>query len=78
MIQILGDERSSGEVKECGALTEQDLKAIKDKSFHACNTLLLTDAPLIFPPSQIALAALRSSMKNVSPWFPFCFSNLRT
>jgi hypothetical protein len=44
----------------------KQLSQIRAKSLAAIDALMLTDAPLIFPPGQLALAALRSGMKTVS------------
>lgn len=42
----------------------KQLSQIRAKSLAAIDALMLTDAPLIFPPGQLALAALRSGMKT--------------
>lgn len=42
------------------------LALVKAKAGAAADVLMLTDAPLLFPPGQLALAALRSAMKSVS------------
>lgn len=42
------------------------LKQAAGKAAGAADVLLLTDAPLLFHPGQLALAALRSGMKSVS------------
>ena len=44
----------------------QQLGQVRAKSLAAVDALMLTDAPLLFPPGQLALAALRSGMKAVS------------
>ena len=44
----------------------QQLSRVRAKSLAAIDALMLTDAPLLFPPGQLALAALRSGMKAVS------------
>lgn len=44
----------------------KQLSQIRAKSLAAIDALMLTDAPLVFPPGQLALAALRSGMKTVS------------
>lgn len=42
------------------------LKA-KGAAFAAVDALLLTDAPLLYSPSQLALAALRAGFRKVQP-----------
>lgn len=44
----------------------QQLGRVRAKSLAAIDALMLTDAPLLFPPGQLALASLRSGMKAVS------------
>ena len=66
-MQTLKDERSNFNSTSSSSPSEQDVKSIKDKASNACDVLLTTDAPLIFTPGQIALAALRSGMQKVIP-----------
>ncbi len=49
------------------ASSEQQLEAVRAKAVGAADALMLTDAPLLFPPGQLALAALRSGVKSVRP-----------
>ena len=44
--------------------TEQRGRA-REHAMAAADALLLTDAPLLFTPAQLALAALRSGLKQV-------------
>lgn len=48
----------------------QQLSRVRAKSLAAVDALMLTDAPLLFPPGQLALAALRSGMKAVRDSWP--------
>ena len=36
---------------------------------------MLTDAPLLFPPGQLALAGLRSGVRKVTPSPPSCLAH---
>lgn len=44
---------------------EELLERIRVKATAAADALMLSDAPLLFPPGQLALAALRSAVKSV-------------
>ena len=44
---------------------EEHLKIIRGKAVGAADALMLTDAPLLFPPGQLALAALRCGIQKV-------------
>jgi hypothetical protein len=53
-------------------LTAEVLSKAKAAARAAIDALMLTDAPLIFPPGQLALAAMRSGFNKVpylSRWF---------
>ena len=55
--QSCNDDGSSG---------EEYTKRVRAKALAAIDALMLTDAPLLYPPGQLALAALRSALKSVS------------
>lgn len=57
---LQSNEQASGE-----GSNEEWLKKVKSKALSAIDALMLTDAPLLFPPGQLALAALRSGLKIV-------------
>ena len=59
-MQELKDWNSNGQ-----QLPEEILKQAQAKAHGAVDVLMLTDAPLLFSPGQLALAALRSALKNV-------------
>lgn len=44
---------------------ERCLDGVRRKAIVAADALMLTDAPLLFPPGQLALAALRSGVRSV-------------
>lgn len=46
-------------------VTEQQLADTKKAARAAADALVLTDAPLLFPPGQLALAAMRSGFNKV-------------
>lgn len=46
------------------------LARIRAKSMAASDALMLTDAPLLFSPAQLALAALRSGVRSVRTLCP--------
>ena len=46
-------------------VTEQQVADTKKAARAAADALVLTDAPLLFPPGQLALAAMRSGFNKV-------------
>lgn len=46
-------------------VTEQQVAEAKKAARAAADALVLTDAPLLFPPGQLALAAMRSGFNKV-------------
>ncbi len=46
-------------------MTEQQLSDARRAARAAADALLLTDAPLVFPPGQLGLAAMRSGFNKV-------------
>ncbi len=46
-------------------ITEQQMANAKKAARAAADALMLTDAPLLFPPGQLALAAMRSGFNKV-------------
>ena len=46
-------------------VTEQQVADAKKAARAAADALVLTDAPLLFPPGQLALAAMRSGFNKV-------------
>lgn len=50
---------------------EEHLEIIRGKAVGAADALMLTDAPLLFPPGQLALAALRRGIQKVCLTFDF-------
>lgn len=59
-----------------GGVLDEALQGLKGESLAmaraaakaAVDALMLTDAPLLFPPGQLALAAMRSGCNKVAPW----------
>lgn len=49
---------------ELAAAGPELMARIKDKAKGAADALMLTDAPLVLPPAQLALAALRSACRS--------------
>ena len=52
-------------------MTEQQLSDARRAARAAADALLLTDAPLLFPPGQLGLAAMRSGFNKVKD-FTLC------
>ena len=50
-------------------LTEQQMGGAKKAARAAADALMLTDASLLFPPGQLALAAMRSGFNKVCKAF---------
>ena len=58
-----------------GGILDKALQELKGESLvmaraaakAAVDALMLTDAPLVFPPGQLALAAMRSGCNKVTP-----------
>ena len=48
------------------SVTGERLERVRSAAAGAADALLLTDAPLLHPPGQLALAALRFSLRKVS------------
>ena len=46
-------------------ITEQQISDARRAARAAADALLLTDAPLLFPPGQLGLAAMRSGFNKV-------------
>lgn len=46
-------------------LTDEQLAKVKASAYAAADALMLTDAPLLRPPGQLALAAVRSAFNKV-------------
>lgn len=46
-------------------VTEQQMADARKAARAAADALMLTDAPLLFPPGQLALAAMRSGFSKV-------------
>lgn len=49
-------------------LKGESLTKARTAAKAAVDALMLTDAPLVFPPGQLALAAMRSGCNKVPPW----------
>ena len=63
-----GDEgREQGLATQQLALrgTPEQLGRAKQQAMEAADMLLLTDAPLLFPPAQLGLSAMRSGLRQV-------------
>lgn len=56
------DNSSSAALQD---ITEQQMGDAKKAARAAADALMLTDAPLLFPPGQLALAAMRSGFNRV-------------
>ena len=56
------DHSSSAALQD---ITEQQMRDAKKAARAAADVLMLTDAPLLFPPGQLALAAMRSGFNKV-------------
>eukprot|EP00210_Caulerpa_lentillifera_P005598 g5355.t1 len=54
----------NGRFEETGLQSLQELSSIRRSAFTAVQCLLETDAPLLFKPGKLALAAVRSGYKN--------------
>ena len=48
------------------ALSDKQLAQARSAAGAAADSLMLTDAPLMFPPGQLALAAMRAAFRKVS------------
>ncbi|KAJ3683391.1 hypothetical protein LUZ60_013618 [Juncus effusus] len=49
------------DLEESGEVRHGDQEKLKETAFKEADKIMLTDAPLLFPPGQLALAALRRS-----------------
>lgn len=47
-------------------VSPEQLQQARQHAMEAADVLLLTDAPLLFPPAQLALSALRSGLRKVT------------
>lgn len=47
-------------------LSEEQLAKVRQAAYNAADSLMLSDAPLLHMPGQLALAALRSAFNKVS------------
>ena len=47
------------------SVTGERLECVQSAAAGAADVLMLTDAPLLYPPGQLALAALRSGLRKV-------------
>ncbi len=70
------------------ALSDKQLAQARSAAAAAADSLMLTDAPLMFPPGQLALAAMRAAFRKVPSrcvlfaglftWCSLCCSPLRS
>lgn len=59
------------------ALSEEEFGKVKGRAYAAVDALMLTDAPLLHTPGQLALAACRSGLAKVGILFDPSASLLR-
>lgn len=73
LAQAQGNSSSSnGNSKAVGIpATPEQLRRAREHAMAAADALLLSDAPLLFPPAQLGLAAVRSGIRHVrAPFLP--------
>ena len=72
MQELEGIKRDDSTSESTGQeLTEQQVADARRAARAAADALLLTDAPLLFPPGQLGLAAMRSGFNKVE-YFLLC------
>ena len=64
-LKAMTESREDSSTPALEEVTVQQMADAKKAARAAADALMLTDAPLLFPPGQLALAAMRSGFNKV-------------